>query len=163
MESEETLIQCPKGCGNSFTVSQMHRHLNECKGKPNWIWNETLSNQPISSIPKEPIKPQSNMLKQMQEQPILDITINQPPIELPKERLIKKETIKPSWCKSCGSELIQTDSFKVCPKCKWIKVKPKYIGFFVLRYSMLIFWLGAGVGFILFAWGVHTYGNGIIP
>lgn len=118
---------CPK-CNKSFSVSNMYEHINN---HPSSIADDILKDYtfPSASTPLPPIK---------QEQP----------------KLIKPETISPSYCPKCGHQLIITELYRVCSNCKYIKVRPKIWWWFILRYGLMIAWICLLGGFI---WGISWY------
>lgn len=126
----EEIVSCPNGCGTQLPVSQMYKHLQDCKvSKPN-----------VDDILKSYIFPSS--------QTVL------PPIKQEQPKLIKPETINTQYCPKCGSELIITELYRVCNHCKYIKVRAKIWWWFMLRYGLMIAWICLLGGFI---WGLSAY------
>jgi hypothetical protein len=147
MSNSETVI-CPK-CFIEFPMSKMHDHYRNCTGK---ITNLTFQ---VIYCPDCDLKlgickrcfkqaiecdcPKGERITEAPKQPL-------PPIYKEPERIIKQEIIKPSFCKKCGSEYIESDMFRVCPKDKIIKIKMKMWWWIILRYGLMIFWVAYALG-----------------
>jgi hypothetical protein len=144
MIDSETVI-CPK-CFNEFPMSKMHEHYQTCKG--------------VIPIPKGYCKDCDikvgicrRCFKMVSDCDCIDNTnrsLSIPALDAPvykePERIIKQEIIKPSFCKKCGSEFIESDMFRVCPKDKIIKIKMKMWWWIILRYGLMIFWIAYALG-----------------
>lgn len=154
MTEEIDTINCPK-CGNPFPMSQMHDHYKSCKGKiTNPIFQVIYCSDCDLKLGlckkcfKQAIEcdcPKGERIIETPKQISLPPFTDQPVYKEP-ERIIKQEVIKPSFCKKCGSEFIESDMFKVCPKDKIIKIKMKMWWWIILRYGLMIFWVAYALG-----------------
>ena len=155
--TETEITNCPK-CGSPFLMSQMFDHYNECKGverdadrkSGSDVVIESGSVTQISVSPTIPIWPPQAL-------PPFSAKAQEPIEYKEPQYLIKDVPIKPSFCKKCGTELVENDLFKICPKDKEIHIKMRMWWWIMLRYGLMIFWIAFGIGALTFASYYHSW------